>query len=127
MSKVCRQERAVERAAPPVWGRPGGLRPERWRVDIDDAGGAAEGWARLLRRPSGLVEQTRWMLWLAVLAGLMLVLPWVLDARSPVSLPLALVAMPCLIACWTGRYLTRQSPLPLDLGEALATAALATA
>jgi diguanylate cyclase (GGDEF)-like protein len=96
-------------------------------VDIDDAGGAAEGWARLLRRPSGLVEQTRWMLWLAVLAGLMLVLPWVLDARSPVSLPLALVAMPCLIACWTGRYLTRQSPLPLDLGEAVATAALATA
>jgi len=94
-------------------------------VDIEDAG-TARGWARL-RRPAGLVEQTRWNLCLAVLVALVLVLPWSFTTQSPASIPLALVAVGCLIACWGFRYLTRSSPILLDLGEVTATAVLAAA
>ncbi len=94
-------------------------------MDIDDAG-IATGWARL-RRPRGLVEQTRWMLWLAVLAGLLLTLPWAWHSSSPAWLQLAVVAGGCLVACWTYRYLRRSSPIAIDVGEVAATAALTVA
>jgi diguanylate cyclase (GGDEF)-like protein len=94
-------------------------------VDIDDAG-IATGWARL-RRPDGLVEQTRWMLWLAVLVALLLTLPWAWHSDSPASPQLAVAAGVLLVGCWTYRYWRRSSPLLLDLGEVSATAALAVA
>ncbi len=94
-------------------------------MDIDDAGSTAR-WG-VLRRPDGLVEDTRWMLWLAVVAGLLLTLPWAWHSDSPASPQLATVAALLLIGCWTYRYLRRSSPLLLDLGEVTATAALAVA
>jgi diguanylate cyclase (GGDEF)-like protein len=94
-------------------------------VDIEDAG-TAGGWARF-RRPTELVEQTRWNLCLAVLVALVLVLPWPFFSASPASVPLALVASVALAACWTGRYLTRSSPVLLDVAEVAATALLAVA
>ena len=94
-------------------------------MDIEDAG-TAGGWARF-RRPTELVEQTRWNLCLAVLVALVLVLPWPFFSASPASVPLALVASVALAACWTGRYLTRSSPVLLDVAEVAATALLAVA
>jgi diguanylate cyclase (GGDEF)-like protein len=94
-------------------------------VDIEDAS-TAVGWARL-RRPAGLIEQTRWNLCLAVLIALVLVLPWPFTSESPASVPLALIAVGCLVGCWGLRYLTRSSPVLLDLAEVAATALLAAA
>jgi diguanylate cyclase (GGDEF)-like protein len=94
-------------------------------VDIEDAG-TARGWARL-RRPAGLVEQSRWNLGLAVLIALVTVLPWPITSRDPVAVPLALLAAGGLVACWGWRYLRRRSPIPLDLAEVVAAAALAAA
>ncbi|HVH21074.1 MAG TPA: bifunctional diguanylate cyclase/phosphodiesterase [Pseudonocardia sp.] len=94
-------------------------------MDVEEAG-SVHGWARL-RRPAGLVEQTRWNLWLAVLFGLLLLGPWPFTSLSPASGTAAGVAAGSLIACWAYRYLSRSSPLPLDMGEVAATALLATA
>ena len=94
-------------------------------MDIEDAG-TAGGWARF-RRPTGLVEQTRWNLCLAILVALVLVLPWPFVSASPASVPLALAAAAALVACWAGRYLTRSSPILLDVAEVAATALLAVA
>jgi hypothetical protein len=55
-------------------------------VDVVESGIDVGNWA-WLRRPAGLIEQTRWMLWLAALAALLLTLPWAWTARSPASLP----------------------------------------
>lgn len=94
-------------------------------MSIEQAG-VTGVWARL-RRPTRLVEQTRWNLGLAVLAALLLVLPWPFSSVSPVSVPLALTAAGSLVLCWVLRYLTRGSPLVLDLAELAALALLAAA
>ena len=94
-------------------------------MDVEDAG-SERGWARL-RRPTGLVEQTRWNLWLAVMLALALLGPWPFMSSSPAAVPLAGVAAALLVTCWAYRYLGRSSPLPLDLAEIAATALLASA
>jgi len=95
-------------------------------VNVVESGTDVGNWA-WLRRPAGLVEQTRWMLWLAALVALLLTLPWAWTARSPASLPVALAATACLLGCWTARYLTRRPRFLLDVGEVVATTALASA
>jgi GGDEF domain-containing protein len=86
----------------------------------------AKGWAQL-RRPTGLVEQTRRLFYLALLVSLALTLPGPLRTLTADTLPFVAIAPACLIAVWSYRYLSRSSPLPLDVAEAAATTGLAVA
>ncbi|WP_214407649.1 putative bifunctional diguanylate cyclase/phosphodiesterase [Pseudonocardia lacus] len=86
----------------------------------------ARVWAREwagLRRPRGLVEQTRWLFTLSAVLSLLLTLPKPLLTMDPDGLPVAAAAVVVLIATWVRRYLTRRDALPLDLLEAVSLAA----
>ncbi len=85
---------------------------------------AVRSWTRL-RRPAGLVDQTRLLFFLTSPLCLLVVLPEPLTLATPTTLPLLLVGAPCLLAVWCYRYLTGSSAVLLDVVEAAAAAAFA--
>ncbi len=82
---------------------------------------------RAVRRPPGLVEQTRWLFCLCVLLSLLLTLPGVLVSASRTGAVAAVATTGVLVAAWVRRYVRRSAPPAIDLAEALAVLVLAAA
>jgi diguanylate cyclase (GGDEF)-like protein len=101
--------------------------PNHPDVDGDDVvPRTARGWSSRLRRPHGLVAQTRWLFCLAALLSLALALPAVLARATSATATLLLVAAGVLVLVWIFRYVSGSAPLVLDLTEAAAVTVLAT-
>ena len=83
-------------------------------------------WARA-RRPDGLVERTRWLFCLCVLASLALTLPAPLVAANATTLLLVVVSSGALVTSWVYRYLTGTDPLSFDVMDAAAVLGFALA
>ncbi len=83
-------------------------------------------WARL-RRPAGLVEQTRWLFCLCAMTSLALTLPAPLATANTQTLPLVLACSVALLSSWLYRYLTKRVLPALDLVDVLAVAGFALA
>ena len=79
-----------------------------------------------LRRPPGLVEQSRWLFALSALLSLVSTLPKPLLTMPPRLLPVTCAAVATLVAVWIRRQLTGRDPLVLDLVEVVAFAVLVT-
>jgi diguanylate cyclase (GGDEF)-like protein len=92
-------------------------------VHSDTSGGAtaaepATGWARL-RRPVGLVAQTRWLFSLMAAVSVLLAVPGLVGVHSPGLRWVAAATFLGLVAVWTYRYLAVSAPLSLDVVEAV--------
>ncbi|WP_425560157.1 diguanylate cyclase domain-containing protein, partial [Kineococcus glutinatus] len=80
--------------------------------------------ARLLRRPTGLVDRTRWLLGVLLLAVLLLSLPAPL-AGGGAGAALALASCAVLAGVWATTYLTGRARTGPDVAEVLAVGVLA--
>jgi hypothetical protein len=84
---------------------------------------SAAGLSSWLRRPQGLVAQTRWLFCLCALASLLLGLPGTVAAAGSTAVPVVLVAAGALVLIWIFRFVSGRTPVALDLVEAAAVAA----
>jgi diguanylate cyclase (GGDEF)-like protein len=89
-------------------------------VDIEDTekNAARSRWARLLRRPEGLVAQTRWLLTLLASASIVVALPGVVGAPSLLFGAAAILAYAGLVLVWISRYRSGRAPVFLGVLEA---------
>ena len=95
-------------------------------MDGNDVGAApATAWRSQLRRPKGLVEQTRWLFGLCALLSLALTLPGALLSATSVLLPPMTVAAAVLVIVWLVRYLSGRAAAIGDMAETAAVATLA--
>ncbi|WP_214402203.1 putative bifunctional diguanylate cyclase/phosphodiesterase [Pseudonocardia lacus] len=78
----------------------------------------ATGWRRL-RRPGGLVAQTRWLFSLMAVASVLLSAPGLVGVPSTGLRWAAAATFLALIAVWTYRYLALKAPFWLDVVEAV--------
>ena len=85
------------------------------------------GLVALWRRPTGLLEQTGWLFWLAALLSLVLTLPAPLTGNSREGALAALLASAALAASWGRRYLRRRASVPHDLVDTVAVLVFAAA
>ncbi|MGQ7294966.1 putative bifunctional diguanylate cyclase/phosphodiesterase [Quadrisphaera sp. KR29] len=90
------------------------------------AAAATRAW-RAVRRPSGLVERTRWLFWLAALLSLVITVPGALGRQDGPAVGLVLVASLVCALVWCRRYALGRAPLAGDLAEAGAVLLLAAA
>jgi diguanylate cyclase (GGDEF)-like protein len=74
-----------------------------------------------VRRPHGLVNQTRWLFTGLTVFTLLVVLPQVLTAASPLGRALAALAAAVLLGTWGYRYLRGTESALRDAAEAAAT------
>jgi diguanylate cyclase (GGDEF)-like protein len=80
-----------------------------------------------LGRPSGLVEQTRWLFAVSVVLSLVSVLPKPLLTMEPGAIAPAVAASVVAATGWVHRYRTRRDPFAADLVETAALMALVVA
>jgi diguanylate cyclase (GGDEF)-like protein len=89
-------------------------------VDGENAGPPARPmtrWERL-RRPEGLVAQTRWLFTLLVLASVLLLLPGLFASPGLLNVLIAAGAYTGLLAMWIYRYQSGRAPVLLGVLEA---------
>jgi diguanylate cyclase (GGDEF)-like protein len=89
-------------------------------VDGENAGVPARPMARWerLRRPEGLVAQTRWLFTLLVLVSVLLLLPGLFVSSELLNFLIAVGSYTGLLAMWSYRYQSGRAPVLLGVLEA---------
>jgi diguanylate cyclase (GGDEF)-like protein len=78
-----------------------------------------------LKRPTGLVERSRWLFWLCTLGSMAVTLPAALGKADAVDRSVIGLASVALCLVWTTRYLLGRAPLALDVLDAVALTSFA--
>jgi diguanylate cyclase (GGDEF)-like protein len=83
--------------------------------------------AARVRRPTDVVESTRWLFAMLAVASLAITLPALVVSGDRRMLPAALASAVALVSSWSAGYLRRDAPLGMDLVDAFAILVFALA